>query len=202
MGFTEYIARQFSNPAGFGGMLSTFFMNHLNRLQYTSVISEVAPLADRTILDIGFGNGYLLKHLARYYENRYYGVDISSDMLTVAHKRNKRFIASGMMKLAKGSVDNLPFADNFFDLAYTVNTVYFWSDLEKGLAETYRVLMPGGAFVNVIYEKEWLDKIPYTRHGFSTYTIEELIESASKIGYAVETIEIKKHVSRKLCMRK
>jgi hypothetical protein len=50
--------------------------------------------------------------------------------------------------------------------------------------------------MNVIYTKEYLDKIIYTKHGFNKYTVEEIKDITEENGMKIiETIEIKKNKS-------
>ncbi|MDR0885252.1 MAG: class I SAM-dependent methyltransferase [Clostridiales Family XIII bacterium] len=45
---------------------------------------------------------------------------------------------------------------------YTINTVYFWSSLDVGLTEIWRILQPDGVFGNTVYSKAMLDSFPVT----------------------------------------
>ena len=85
-------------------------------------------------------------------------------------------------------VQNLPFEDSSIDKAYTVNTVYFWQDIDQGFSEIKRVLKPNGIFLNVLYVKEWLDKLPITQYGFSKYTVEQIEKIIIENGLKVERI--------------
>ena len=44
------------------------------------------------------------------------------------------------MTLDKGNISKLNYHNDFLDYIYTVNTVYFWEDLNQGYSEIYRVL--------------------------------------------------------------
>ena len=57
------IVSQFRRPTGFGGRCATRVMNIMNRAQYHRVLKEL-PLQGR-ILDIGFGNGNMLKRVLK-----------------------------------------------------------------------------------------------------------------------------------------
>lgn len=193
MGMIKYISSQFSNPRGIGGKISTYFMNQLNKKQYQSIITLFDKIKPKKVLDIGFGNGYLLKKLAKKSTANFSGIEISEDMIKQAIKRNKAMYDKGKMALQQGDVIEMAFAEGFFDFIYTVNTVYFWSDLPKGYSEIHRVLKKGGCFANTFYTKDWLDKLQYTKYGFNKYTPEELVAEVSKIGFEkVELIEIQK----------
>jgi ubiquinone/menaquinone biosynthesis C-methylase UbiE len=85
-------------------------------------------------------------------------------------------------------VQNLPFENDFADKIYTINTVYFWHDIHKGFAEIKRVLKPNGVFLNVIYLKRWLDKLPVTQYGFSKYTAEQIEKITAESGLNIERI--------------
>lgn len=185
MNLTKYIGEQFGKPTGIGGRLSTFIMNRMNQKQYNSVIQALWFYPKERVLDIGFGNGYLINKLAKNNKSQYYGIEISDDMIELAREHNNKFIQENRMSLIKGNVMNMDYEDDFFDGVYTVNTIYFWEDIDKGLLEIKRVLKPGGIFVNAIYSKQFLDKLKYTQYGFSKYTPKEIEEAAIRCGFKV-----------------
>jgi ubiquinone/menaquinone biosynthesis C-methylase UbiE len=189
--FKNYIAKQFGNPSGIVGRICAFIMNRSNGLQYKAVQKRVTGFSASKILDIGFGNGYLLKRLTKKSDNAFFGIDISEDMLAAAAKRNKRSVKAGKTELKIGRAEELPFADGFFDAVYTVNTVYFWSDLRSGLGQIYRALKSGGIFINAVYTEKWLGKLGFTKYGFSKYAAAELTAAAALCGFTSEIVTIK-----------
>lgn len=203
MNLTKYIGKQFSNPEGIGGKLSTFFMNHFNQTQYRSVFYYIPKKRNQSILDIGFGNGYLLNQLAKKYPFQYYGIEISKDMILEAKKRNQTHIRKKKMHLQFGTIMKMPFDREMFDFIYTINTIYFWSEPMKGFQEILRVLKKGGTAVIVFYTKEWLDKIKYTKYGFIKYTPQELMKKAKIAEFSSgKLIEIKKNKSYCIVLKK
>jgi SAM-dependent methyltransferase len=202
MKLTERIGAQFRQPTGFGGAFSTFLMNTMNRRQYYATERELALSGGERVLDVGFGNGFMLRRLTKRHKCDYYGIEISADMVTAANKRNAEIIADGRMKLAMGDIVKTDFADSFFDKVYTVNTVYFWSDLSAGLAEINRIISNGGVFINTVYSKEWLGKLAYTRVGFAKYGIDELVQTGEQCGFSVRATSIVKGKSYCLVYKK
>lgn len=203
MNFIKYIGEQFANPKGFGGKFSTFLMNRMNQAQYKSVEKCFPNTTVNTVLDIGYGNGYLLYRFASKHSAVLYGVDISNDMLVLATKRNEPFIKSKKMFLRLGDVMRLPYNNDFFDFCYTVNTVYFWENPLAGFGEIRRVLNQGGTFANVFYSKKWLDKLQYTKYDFIKYAPSELAAIAEQAGFLnVQIHEIKRDCSYLLTMEK
>jgi len=201
----KYIARQFGNPTGFGGKISTFFMNCLNRKQYNAIVENIDIQETDTILDIGFGNGYLLRKLSKKNPQKMYGIEISTDMLNTAKRKNRKKVEQGKIQLLLADVQNLPFEDVSIDKAYAVNTIYFWQDIDEGFSEIKRILKPDGVFLNVLYIKKWLDKLPITQYGFTKYTIEQIENATVKSGLKVEQIvEIQREksiciIAKKVC---
>jgi methionine-R-sulfoxide reductase len=183
MGLMSYIGEQFHRPTGIGGRLATGVMNRQNWRQYVGTESVLALCAADSVLDIGFGNGYMLNRLAGRHNCRFYGIDISPDMLEAATSRNKKHIDDGRMSLALGSAEQTGLAAGLIGKAYTVNTVYFWSSLDAGLQEMGRVLKPGGVLVNTVYAKAMLDRLPVTRSGYAKYEIDELLTAGERNGF-------------------
>lgn len=189
MGFKEFWANQFREPKGFGGRIAAFIMNRMNRPMYKIVLTEIK--SGMKVLDIGFGNGYMLKKLLKKYNSKFYGIDVSRDMVRLAAAKNKKAVKNGGLQIAEASVGNIPF-ENKYNQIYTINTVYFWPELEKGLKEVYGKLEAGGEFLNVCYTKEHLDRISFTRYGFTKYSERELIDAMRNAGFKTELIPIKK----------
>jgi SAM-dependent methyltransferase len=185
--FKEYWARQFGKPTGAGGKLAALIMNRINTAMYKTVES-LAP-QNGAFLEIGFGNGVLLKRLLSKRGGAFYGVEISADMLKAAARRNGQAVKDGRLTLAGGAADAIPY-DAEFDFVYTVNTVYFWRDPNAALLEIYSKLKPGGVFLNAVYTKEWLDKLSYTRYGYAKYSQKELEQAAEAVGFTTEIIPI------------
>lgn len=125
MNIVKYIGTQFANPRGIGGLITTFLMNLLNKKYYKCVKKTLQENNPQAVLDIGFGNGYLLKQLSNDSDADFYGIDISEDMIKQATKRNNKKIQAGEMTLDKGSVSKLNYHNDFLDYIYTVNTVFF-----------------------------------------------------------------------------
>lgn len=187
--FTEYIGSQFGNPRGFVGKVCCIIMNIINKKMYKNTIALVNIESGQSVLDIGYGNGYLLKCLDRKFSPELYGIDISEDMLTEATKHNKRANKARRLHLEIGDCCDLKYEDSKFASVTSINTVYFWSDTVKGLSEIKRVLLPGGSFINMVYTKEWLDALSYTKKGFKKFDPEELMELGRKAGFSDIRVE-------------
>lgn len=181
--FAEYIGAQFGNPHGFVGKVCCIIMNMINKQMYQNTVAMIELRPGEKILDIGYGNGFLLQQLYKKQKADLYGIDISEDMKEQAEKRNKKAAENGQLFLQVGDCCDLPFSDNMFYGVTSVNTVYFWSDTVKGLSEIRRVLKPGCSFCNAVYTKEWLDKLSYTKKGFKKFSPQELTELGKKAGF-------------------
>lgn len=187
--FTEYIGRQFGDPHGFVGKVCCIIMNVINKRMYLKVVDEVRLSGGEKLLDIGYGNGYLLQKLYKKAKAELYGIDISEDMKTQAENRCKNAKSDGRLFLRVGDCCDLPYDDEMFSAVTSVNTVYFWSDTAKGLSEIRRTLKTGGSFYNIVYTKEFLDKLSYTKKGFRKFSPEELTELGRKSGF--DNIEVR-----------
>ena len=187
--FTEYIGKQFGNPHGFVGKVCCAIMNIINKAMYKKTVSLLHISDYDNVLDIGYGNGYLLQCIYKKAKVNLYGIDISEDMKVLASKRNKKAMRDGNLHLEIGDCCNLKYPEKYFDAVTSINTVYFWSDTVKGLSEIYRMLKEGASFYNVVYTKEWLDKLSYTKKGFKKYEPEQLIEFGKQAGF--DDIEVR-----------
>lgn len=182
--FNKMIGQQFGNPHGFIGQICCKIMNVINNGMYKSVLNQINADAHSTILDVGYGNGYLLKKLYKKFDCDLYGIELSADAQKLAYKRNKRAVERGTIKLLQADCCNMPFEQETFDIITTVNTVYFWEDTQKGLTEIHRALKKGGKFYSAVYTKEWLKKLPYTKEGFKFFDNEDYIRLGESAGFS------------------
>nr|WP_276904780.1 methyltransferase domain-containing protein [Pedobacter kyonggii] len=94
------------------------------------------------------------------------------------------------VELIKTTDNKLDFQDNFFDYCFTANTIYFWPDPLKYLAESYRVLKPEGRMNLAFVEKNFGGDLPWTQLDFTFYEIDEVKSFFKQSGFS--NIEVKK----------
>jgi ubiquinone/menaquinone biosynthesis C-methylase UbiE len=117
-------------------------------------LSHITAKPQDTILDVGCGGGKTVSKLAAMAtQGKVYGLDYSDVSVAVAKKLNARLIETGRVEIHEGSVSELPFPSNTFDLLTAVETHFWWPDLPAGMREIQRVLKPGGtlAIIAEIY---------------------------------------------------
>lgn len=185
MGLNSYIARQFSKPSGLGGKIVSAVMNRQNRPMYEETERLLYLSASDNVLDIGCGNGYVLNLLASRYSCVFNGIDISESMLKDASRRNQRYLKDGKMCFSCQNAKSMSFANASFDKAYTINTVYFWDNLESVMTEIYRVMKPGGLFINIIYSNETLDRFSHTQFGYKRFSVGQIKNASERAGFTV-----------------
>lgn len=101
-----------------------------------------------TILDVGCGGGRTVSKLAAAAtQGKVYGVDYSEESVAASKRTNARWIDMGRVEIRHGSVSELPFPDNMFDLATTVETHFWWPALPTDMREILRALKHGGKLI-------------------------------------------------------
>jgi ubiquinone/menaquinone biosynthesis C-methylase UbiE len=166
---------QAGNPTGIVGKIFGYLMNITNREENHWTVSLLNIDATSNVLEIGFGTGLAIAEAAKIaVQGQIYGVDRSATMLESAQKQNQQAIESGLVNLQLGDVISLPFADNYFDIVYSINCIYFWEPPAPALSEIYRVLKPGGSIA--ITARDRNDQEVYTR--LNSRAVRELFQSA------------------------
>jgi ubiquinone/menaquinone biosynthesis C-methylase UbiE len=114
------------------------------------------------------------------------GIDPSAWAIAAANRRHRRMVRAGRMVFTVGTAEATSQADDSCDLVYSVNTVYFWPNLEAALAEINRVLKPGGLFLNALYTPRALAAHPHTEHYYRKYEPEALVAATGSQGFTAE----------------
>ena len=155
------------------------------------------------ILDVGCGGGKNIKRFAELAsEGKIYGLDYSEVSVNKSKELNKEEIENGKVEIEQGSVSQLPYGDETFDLVTCFETVYFWPDFIEDLKEVHRVLKnngsificneAGGSDKDKELMKEHIDLLKMT-----LYTEEELGDSLLSAGFS-EVLTFKKEKTEKL----
>ena len=132
-------------PMGEDGrkMLADMSHHHAPVTDWTLELLDIQP--DEIVLEIGCGGGHALKRAAcRITSGKLYGVDYSETAVLAAKEENAENIAGGSLTVIEASVSRLPFPDHTFDKVYSIESYFFWPDLEQDFKEILRVLNPGG----------------------------------------------------------
>jgi 2-polyprenyl-6-hydroxyphenyl methylase/3-demethylubiquinone-9 3-methyltransferase len=103
----------------------------------------VEPRGKRT-LDIGCGGGLLAEEFARL-GCAVSGIDPSRESLAAA--REHAAAAGLRIDYLEGTGESIPFPDAAFDIAYCCDVLEHVTDLPRVMAETARVVRPGGVFL-------------------------------------------------------
>lgn len=137
------------------------------------------------VLEIGFGGGGLIAMLLDSGAATVTGVDASEAMV---ERARRRFRGRGdRVLLHRASAEALPLGDSSVDAAISVNSLYFWPDIETALAEIARVTRPGGRLVLCFELPEELRKWPGHRFGFRLLEVETIRRLMEEAGFgAVE----------------
>jgi ubiquinone/menaquinone biosynthesis C-methylase UbiE len=139
---------QYGHPRGIVGRMlgEQMVRQHMPETTWTISLLDLKP--EDQILELGFGAGRAIELVAAQAPNGHVsGIDLSQEMVRAASRRNAKAIKAGQVALCHGDLSTLPFADNQFDKVFSIQTLYFWPDLPRALAEIFRVLKPGGMLV-------------------------------------------------------
>jgi ubiquinone/menaquinone biosynthesis C-methylase UbiE len=137
-------------PSGVLGRLIGRLMNLGHKDTFGWGLAHLSMMPDSVVLDVGCGGGAAVKMIAAIApKGRVCGIDHSPDMVNLSRQVNKQLIEGGRVVVDHGSVSDLPYSDEIFDVVTAFETIEFWPNLSKDLEEVKRVLKPGGQLLVV-----------------------------------------------------
>lgn len=113
---------------------------------YKDALKQLKPDHDHMVLDAGCGSG-LFSSMVINTGAQLIGVDAAPGLLELARKRNPE------NNFLEEDLEVLPFADNYFDIVAGFNSFQYAGNFENALAESVRVLKPGGRLAIGIWDK-------------------------------------------------
>jgi len=107
-------------------------------------------LAGHRVLEVGLGYGSLGEALARRGAD-YYGLDIAAGPVRMMQHRLEMLGQGAPDQVRQGSALAMPYADATFDFVYAIGVLHHTGDLRTSIGEVWRVLVPGGRAVVMVY---------------------------------------------------
>lgn len=143
----------------------------LNRLVY----EDLTPQPGDHILELGCGTGKLIDRIARGTDNCVVeGLDFSDTMVAIARRKNRTHISKGKVVIHRGNVDDMPFQTETFNKISSVNTIYFWRDLQTSAGRVMGLLKPGGRLVLGFEDRAQLEQRRLDPGVFRTFATTEV----------------------------
>ena len=128
-------------------MLNLIDQMHGGGLNSTIAQAELLGIADHMrVLDAGCGVGGSSRYLAHTFGCRIEAIDLTPEFVETAARLNGLCGLDDRISVRQGSVTDLPYEDQGFDLVWSQNVSMNVEDKPAMFAEAYRVLVPGGHF--------------------------------------------------------
>ncbi|QJD30582.1 class I SAM-dependent methyltransferase [Methylococcus geothermalis] len=110
-----------------------------------ALIAQAHIQSGQNVLDVGCGTGTLTLLIKQTHPNvAVYGLDVDSEVLDIARRKAEQ--AGQTIFLQQGTATCLPYPDGHFDRVFASLMLHHLTreDKRHALAETFRVLKPGG----------------------------------------------------------
>ncbi|WP_339925570.1 bifunctional demethylmenaquinone methyltransferase/2-methoxy-6-polyprenyl-1,4-benzoquinol methylase UbiE [uncultured Cyclobacterium sp.] len=165
-GKKQQVANMFNNISKNYDLLNHVLSMGIDIIWRKKAIKMLKDDQPKLILDIATGTGDFAIEALALKPDKIIGVDISEGMLNVGRKKMKEKKLDHLIDLQMGDSEKLLFEENKFDAVIVSFGVRNFENLEKGLADMYRVLKPGGK--TVILEFSTPKKFPM-KQAYSFY---------------------------------
>ncbi|MGO9684257.1 MAG: class I SAM-dependent methyltransferase [Beijerinckiaceae bacterium] len=135
-------------PQGLTKSYARWRTSHLGQITDTLerqlLFELLGPVAGKTLLDVGCGDGALASELAGR-GAIVSGLDADPAMVAAARRRSEA--EATQLRFLEGRAEKLPFDDGTFDRVLALTVLCFVCDAGRAVAEMARVLRPGGRLV-------------------------------------------------------
>lgn len=154
----------------------------MRRVALSVLAAHLGNRRDLKLLDAGCGTGGTTVELARF--GQVVCIDLAWEALEPARAR-------GLHRLARGSIEHLPFVSGSFDVVTSFEVVYHLGVANDVCAfqEMRRVLKPDGLLLLRVPGHDWLrgehDRLVHTRHRYSPDEVRGKLEAA---GFVLEQL--------------
>jgi len=145
------------HPVGSRGFFDDLDQYHFEKLHHLPRLVDFDGYRQRRVLDVGCGAGVDLARFARG-GAVVTGVDLAFAAVQLARENFVQQRLDGRFCVADG--EQLPFADDSFDLVFAHGVVQYTTHADRLVAECRRVLKPGGQAIFQVYNRiSWLNAL-------------------------------------------
>ena len=150
-------------------------------LEFSYRLHEYRNFADKKVLDVGCGNGYILSKYAQE-GSKVCGIDITSAAIHLSRRRFELLNLPGAFFVA--NAEELPFEDQAFDCVCSMGVLHHTPNTKKTVGEIYRVLKPGGRLIVMFYHRNSaLYRLKFSLISLLTYkTIQQSVNEVDGVG--------------------
>jgi ubiquinone/menaquinone biosynthesis C-methylase UbiE len=182
----QQLAAQLRRPTGQEGINTGDWMNRGNTQMNLDTLKIVDAVSNDSVLEIGMGNGFFVHQIVEKHPSiKYTGADFSEVMVAEAQRLNATWINNGQVTFILTDAAALPFGNCSFNKIFTINTIYFWEDALKILAEIKRVLLQKGKLIIALRPKRLMQNYPFTKYGFTMFTKQDVVQLLTQNGFTV-----------------
>ncbi len=173
-------------------MLNLIDQLHGGGLNSTKAQAELVGITgEMRVLDAGCGVGGSTRYLAHTYECQIEAIDLTPEFVDTTARLNKLCGVEDRITVRQGSVTDLPYEDQSFDLVWCQNVTMNIEDKKAAFAEAYRVLASGGRYTfshaaqgpggDPYYPLPWAREPSYSYLG----TPEEILGWLEEVGFKI-----------------
>jgi len=153
-GKKDQVAEMFDDIAPRYDFLNRFLSAGIDVSWRKKALAELKALKPQTLLDVATGTADVAIMAARILNPaKIVGIDISTGMLDLGRKKLLKEGLDQQITLQTGDSEAINFPEASFDAVTVAFGVRNFANLEKGLAEIFRVLKPGGKLVVLEFSK-------------------------------------------------
>ena len=181
----KLLAQQLGHPSQIAGkwVLAPLW-NRRNMALNDVAWAKLDLQPDDQVLEAGFGGGYLLGRIAASVTTgSIAGVDVSEAMVAYSRQHCGSLVDTGRLDLRCAPAEMLPFQPAQFDKACTVNSIFYWNDAPRAIAELWRVLKENGLLVTCFTCQESLQDKDFARQGLNLYEADDVHHLMASAGF-------------------
>lgn len=159
----DQVASMFDTIANRYDLLNSILSLGIHKGWRKKCVTLLRSKNPKSILDVATGTADFAIECAKLNPEKITGIDISEGMMQIGRVKLKKLGLDQLISLEQGNAETVTLPDNSFDAIVVGFGVRNFQDLEKGLANLYRILKPGGQLVilEFSYPRNFLIKTGY-----------------------------------------